>query len=341
MFVSLYCAVLSFNMVAQERSDTTYLFHFKPGDDMFYVPWKSNGEELSRLMDCVEKHRKEILEGGVQLHVEGHAFTMDIARIRSNRVKSELIAEKDLVEQCFVTANYDDGKDYVAVYFTVPVSESVETRLAEESVFPQMEEPERHDGKDVVDRQADSVAVGYGSVHPAVEDSLAMSSDSGCGFGKFSVRANLLRWATLTPDLGLEWRISSDWGIAVHGSFTSWSWDDKDRRYALWEIAPEVRYYLGKEKRGYLGAMYKAGGFNYKLSETGRQGDIMGGGITGGYQLRLNDALSLDFNIAVGCLHADYEKYVTINGVSVLRGDSSKNWWGPVNAGVTLVWTLF
>ena len=156
-----------------------------------------------------------------------------------------------------------------------------------------------------------------------------------------SLRANLLRWATLTPDLGLEWRITPSVGIAVNGSWTSWSWNDKDRRYALWEVAPEVRWYMGREKSGYIGAMYKAGQFNYKLSATGKQGDLMGGGITGGYQLRLSDALSLDFNVAVGCLHADYEKYEVIDGVRVRAGKETKNWWGPVNAGVTLVWKLF
>ena len=155
------------------------------------------------------------------------------------------------------------------------------------------------------------------------------------------LRANLLRWATLTPDLGMEWRINPSWGILVNGSWTSWSWNDKDRRYALWEVAPEVRYYMGKEKRGYLGAMFKTGEFHYKLSGTGKQGDLMGGGITGGYLLRLNDALSLDFSLALGYLNADYEKYEVIDGVRVRRRNDTKSWWGPVNAGVTLVWTLF
>ena len=77
----------------------------------------------------------------------------------------------------------------------------------------------------------------------------------------FSLRANLLRWATLTPDLGLEWRICPSWGIAVNGSWTSLSWSDKDRRYALWEMAPEVRYYMGQKTAWYLGAMFKAGQF--------------------------------------------------------------------------------
>lgn len=157
----------------------------------------------------------------------------------------------------------------------------------------------------------------------------------------FSLRANLLRWATLTPDLGVEWRVNRHIGVAVNGSWTSWTWQDKGRRYALWEVNPEVRYYIGKEKRGYIGAMYKAGSFNYKLSDTGKQGDLMGGGITGGYQLKLNNALSMDFSLGLGCIHADYEKYLVIDGVRVRQGKDTKNWWGPTSAGVTLVWTIF
>ena len=156
-----------------------------------------------------------------------------------------------------------------------------------------------------------------------------------------ALRANLLRWATLSPDLGIEWRISPSVGIVVNSSYTSWSWNGKERRFGLWEVAPEVRWYLGKQKRGYIGAMYKAGSFNYKFTETGRQGDIMGGGLTGGYMLRLNDAFSLDFGLGIGYLRADFDEYVVIDNVRVRSGKGSKNWWGPVHAGVTLVWTLF
>ena len=156
-----------------------------------------------------------------------------------------------------------------------------------------------------------------------------------------SLRANLLRWATLTSDLGLEWRICPSWGIAVNGSWISWTWSDKDRRYALWEVAPEIRYYMGEKKAWYLGAMFKAGQFNYKLSETGKQGDLMGGGITTGYQLRLNKALTLDFNLGLGYLNADFEKYEVIDGVRVRCGNETKNWCGPIIAGVTLMWKLF
>ena len=165
--------------------------------------------------------------------------------------------------------------------------------------------------------------------------------NDGDGIGmEFSVRANLLRWATLTPDVGIEVRADRSWGLLVNGSWTSWSRNNAGRRYALWEVAPEFRWYLGHSKRGYLGAMYKFGSFNYKLSATGKQGDLTGGGLTGGYLLRLNRSLSLDLSLGVGCLHADYEKYTVIDGVRVRQGSECKNWWGPISAGVTLVWNL-
>ena len=157
-----------------------------------------------------------------------------------------------------------------------------------------------------------------------------------------SLRANLLRWATLTPDLGIEWRISPSVGIMVNGSWTSWTWQDNARRYAaLWEVMPEVRWYLGDARRWYVGAMFKAGQFNYKLSDTGRQGDLLGGGITGGYQLHLTKALSMDFSLGLGYLNADTEKYDVIDGVRVRGGNETKHWVGPINAGVTLVWKIF
>ena len=119
---------------------------------------------------------------------------------------------------------------------------------------------------------------------------------------QLSLRANLLRWATLTPDLGLEWRICPSWGIAVNGSWTSWSWNDKDRRYALWEVVPEdpLLFRRGKSA-GYLGAMFKAGQFNYKLSDDRQTGRPYGWR----HHRRLSTAIeqipgSMDFILRVG-----------------------------------------
>ena len=157
----------------------------------------------------------------------------------------------------------------------------------------------------------------------------------------FALRTNLLRWATLTPDLGIEWRISRSVGVVVDGSYTSWAWKDNTRRYALWEVNPEVRWYLGQKKNCYVGAMFKAGAFSYKFSDTGKQGNLLGGGVTGGYVLNLSDALALDFSLGLGYVRADFDEYSLVDGMYLRDGIKKKNWWGPTKAGVTLVWKIF
>ena len=332
----LWLMTVTFPVIAQQKADTTYTFRFVPQKDMFYVPWNGNDTELARLLECIENNKATILDGKLPLLVDGYCNSQSsevknlaTAKIRANRVKSELITRAKIKEENFITRNHVTEGDFVTVRLTVPVKETAVTD-AEAEARRKAEEARLAAEKAEAEKTAQQ---------NTLADTLSetkITTDY-----HLSLRANLLRWATLTPDLGLEWRICPSWGIAVNGSWTSWSWSDKDRRYALWEVAPEVRYYMGEKKAWYLGAMFKAGQFNYKLSETGKQGDLMGGGITAGYQLRLNKALALDFNLGLGYLNADFEKYEVIDGVRVRRGNETKDWCGPINAGVTLVWKLF
>ena len=370
LFTFFLFAIFLVPAFAYQKADTTYTFRFVPQKDMFYVPLDGNYRELARLLECVRRNKDSILSGSLPLYVDGYCNSLDsekenlrMAAIRSNRVKSELIVRGGIKEECFITkphakSHAADG-DLVIVRLTVPapeasatesegLSKAEEERLAAERAEQERkaaeerrkaEEARRAAEKAEADRLAKEQAARKAE-QPQEITATPLESPSSAPY-HFALRANLLRWATLTPDLGLEWRISPSWGIAVNGSWTSWTWSDKDRRYALWEVAPEVRYYMGEKKAWYLGAMFKAGQFNYKLSETGKQGDLMGGGITAGYQLRLNKALDLDFNLGLGYLNADYEKYEVIDGVRVRRGNETKDWWGPINAGVTLVWKLF
>ena len=363
----LWLMTVTFPVIAQQKTDTTYTFRFVPQKDMFYVPWNGNDTELARLLECIENNKATILDGKLPLLVDGYCNSQSsevknlaTAKIRANRVKSELITRAKIKEENFITHNHATGGDFVTVRLTVPVKETAVTDAEAEArrkAETERLETEKHAEQERLAEEQRKAEEARLAAEPTVagrrerqkaeaaaQQNTLADTPSGTKITTdyhLSLRANLLRWATLTPDLGLEWRICPSWGIAVNGSWTSWTWSDKDRRYALWEVAPEVRYYMGEKKAWYLGAMFKAGQFNYKLSETGKQGDLMGGGITAGYQLRLNKALDLDFNLGLGYLNADYEKYEVIDGVRVRRGNETKDWWGPINAGVTLVWKLF
>ena len=365
----LWLMTVTFPVIAQQKTDTTYTFRFVPQKDMFYVPWNGNDTELARLLECIENSKATILDGKLPLLVDGYcnslgseAKNLATAKTRANRVKSELITRAKIKEENFITHNNATGGDFVIVRLTIPAKETAATdaeaearrraeaeRLETETRAEQERRAEEQRKAEEARLAAEATVAGRRerqkaeAEKAALQNALAgtLSDPKITNDYHLSLRANLLRWATLTPDLGLEWRICPSWGIAVNGSWTSWTWSDKDRRYALWEVAPEIRYYMGEKKAWYLGAMFKAGQFNYKLSEIGKQGDLMGGGITTGYQLRLNKALTLDFNLGLGYLNADFEKYEVIDGVRVRCGNETKNWWGPINAGVTLVWKLF
>ena len=353
----LLLMTVTFPVIAQQKTDTTYTFRFVPQKDMFYVPWNGNDTELARLLECIENSKATIFNGKLPLLVDGYcnslggeAENLATAKIRANRVKSELITRAKIKEENFITHNHATGGDFVIVRLTVPAKETAameaEARRRAEAERLETETRAEQERRAEEQRKAEEARLAAEKAEAekdALQNALAgtLSDTKITNDYHLFLRANLLRWATLTPDLGLEWRICPSCGIAVNGSWTSWTWSDKDRRYALWEVAPEIRYYMGEKKAWYLGAMFKAGQFNYKISETGKQGDLMGGGITAGYQLRLNKALALDFNLGLGYLNADYEKYEVIDGVRVRRDNETKDWWGPINAGVTLVWKLF
>ena len=367
----LWLMTVTFPVIAQQKTDTTYTFRFVPQKDMFYVPWNGNDTELARLLGCIENYKATILDGKLPLLVDGYcnslgseARNLATAKTRANRVKSELITRAKIKEENFITHNHATGGDFVIVRLTIPAKETDAMDAEAEAEARRRAEAERLETETRAEQErraeeqrkaeearlaAEPTVAGRRERQKAEAEKAALQNALAGTLSDpkittdyhLSLRANLLRWATLTPDLGLEWRICPSWGIAVNGSWTSWTWSDKDRRYALWEVAPEVRYYMGEKKAWYLGALFKAGQFNYKLSETGKQGDLMGGGITAGYQLRLNKALALDFNLGLGYLNADFEKYEVIDGVCVRRGNETKDWWGPINAGVTLVWKLF
>ena len=302
-----------------------------------------------------------------------------MAYLRSSRVKSELIQRVGITEEMFVTdrriaAPYTDSlREVVVVAFPAGVEkiEQIAGAKAAETVrsyYREIEEQQQAEAHDrlaaeqqrqqelaareaTASREAEAARrraaeaeeqrrADAGRQRLEAEEQARLSAEATAKPYTFALRANLLRWATLTPDLGVEWRINRHVGILVNGSWTSWSWSDKDRRYALWKVSPEVRYYIGKEKRGYFGAMYHIGEFNYKLGDTGKQGDYQGGGITGGYLLELNRRLSLDFHAGIGYTCAEYDKYRMTDGVRVHGESQTKNYWGINQFGVTLVWSV-
>lgn len=336
--------------VQTTTDDSLYIFRFVQAKDEFYVPWRNNGARLEQLVTLLKQHKEGIISGHIALRVDGyctgqpsHRKNLRIAALRSNRVKSEIITRTGLREENFTTANHTDiykgEQDVVTVTVRIPAktkdSFDVEAR-------------EAFDTDDTGDTHLKAARTEPATAqHPTQQPKSASSASSASEKSPdrhppFSLRANLLRWATLTPDLGLEWHATPRISLLLNASWTSWRWNNKDRRYALWNLSPEVRHYLGTARRGYLGLMYHTGRFNYKLTATGRQGNYHGGGITGGYLWMFRPAWGIDFHLAAGYTRAEYDTYTLAStGVLVFKErNASRNYWGINNAAITLIWKI-
>ena len=282
-------------VIAQQPTDTTYIFRFVPNDDMFYVPWNGNDRSLHQLLNILEKNKKQLQAGQMYISVSSYAASANdiqtserMAYIRNNRIKSELITQGGLTEQMFITdraipSSYGKEKLRNVVVVTFPASvekvaeiagieaarrvenynkersgkaererqfieQAAREKAEAERLAKEQAEREHLAAQEKARKQAETerLAAEREEKERAETERLAAEAAAKAKAHSLSLRANLLRWVTLTPDLGVEWRLNRHVGILVNGSYTSWTWNSNDHRYALWESAPEARYYIGK-----------------------------------------------------------------------------------------------
>lgn len=359
------------------RKDTSTLvtFKFVPGQDMFFVPYGGNDTELNRLYSLIEEYRTEITGGTMPVRVDGYCASGEnietgfkTAVIRSNRVKSELITHKGLVEEHFITKNHTtaytapDGTSYpdmVVVTLRIPVRTQVQDdtaeqqRLAREREAAERERREQAEReraeKERAEQQAREQAERERAEREARQAQSVIPEPAAplkpyC----FAVRTNLLYDAFLTPTLGAEWRVNRNIGIKVDGSYAFWG-NEHSKVQKIWLVSPEVRWYLLDKKRFYVGLGGNVGKYNiYKgmlgglfSGDTGYQGKLYGGGLTVGYQLYLSRSFSLDFNLGLGYTRLEYDSFTISNQTRIFKDrDKTRDFWGPTQAGISLVWTI-
>ncbi|MEG1700044.1 MAG: DUF3575 domain-containing protein [Alistipes sp.] len=309
------------------------IFKFVPSKDMFYL--KGNELELQRLFSLVDTHMPQIQDGTAPFFVDGYCVSTrskrhnrHIAHMRASRVKSELITNKGLKEEHFTTRNlvepYNDEQEVVVVRLQLP--EPVQEQVAQPQEQPQKQE--------IVAEQPQVQAQPEVKEAPVVQAAPHKRP-------KFDLRTNLLMWAMLTPNLGLEWHATPSLGIKIDGGYNGWEFDDNNKILKSWYVNPEVRWYMLDKKQFYVGVGASIGDYNIKLSKTGYQGDVYGGGITVGYQLPMGKHFSWDFNLGLGYLKFNYDTfYVESNKRLYKAKDCSKNWFGPTQLGINLVWHI-
>lgn len=158
---------------------------------------------------------------------------------------------------------------------------------------------------------------------------------------EFDVCSNLLYDVLLIPNAGMEVVINKRFGISVNSGWTHINWDNGNKCYRLWFIAPEIRLFFSKNEKIYVGAMFQAGQFNMKFSDAGYQGDLISAGITAGYIINLSSKLKVDVGIGLGYNKVQYDSYIHANDKDYKKEIGLQEViWGLTKAGFTLKWKL-
>ncbi|MCD7901078.1 MAG: DUF3575 domain-containing protein [Bacteroides sp.] len=167
---------------------------------------------------------------------------------------------------------------------------------------------------------------------------------------KVALKSNLLYDATTTLNLGMEFALARKWTLDVPVNFNPWKFND-GTRLRHWGVQPEVRYWFCENfRRTFIGlhghyADFNVGGLpdwsfiSKNMQENRYQGHLYGAGISIGHAWILKKRWSLEASLGVGYARIDYDKYPCTACGTVIK-QSSKNYFGPTKASISLVYLL-
>lgn len=363
------------SLAAGERRDSICTFYFVPCRDMFYSPYGANRTELERLFLLVESHRTALADHIIHIYVDGYCTScpaardnLAIARIRSNRVKSELITRMGLKETNFVTCNHAqkdnsaDGMhvekaDKVVVRIHIPVDEPA---VAATPAYPDTHVQSATHVLSAAPATAASPAlppvseapagfrVPVTAATPCLPESCnpcILPEPVGNGSPRFALKTNLLYWAALAINAEAEYYLKRRLSLNVDWQYAWWSRKSRHKYYRLAAVSPELRYWFASRDnfRGHFGGFYVGTGlYEFMARPThGIQGEFfIAGGLTYGYMFPLGKRLRMELSLGVGYMMTEYRQYHWDRGCYVYEKTQRYSYFGPTKAKVSLVWPL-
>ncbi|WP_018337999.1 DUF3575 domain-containing protein [Butyricimonas synergistica] len=160
-----------------------------------------------------------------------------------------------------------------------------------------------------------------------------------------AVKTNALYWATVTPNLGVEFALSKKFTMDISGNYNPWKWSGS-KKFKHWLVQPELRYWSCDRFNGHffgIHAFYAQ--FNmcgikmFDWEHKRYQGDLYGGGISYGYHWILGKRWSLEGTLDVGYAHITYDKYRCEKCGPKLK-EGRRNYVGPTKIGINLIYII-
>lgn len=173
------------------------------------------------------------------------------------------------------------------------------------------------------------------------------------GLSSMTVKTNLLyTGVTLTPNLAFEVGAGRRSTVELSGSWNQWNRQGDERsnkKLNHYIVRSEYRYWFCERFTGhFIGGGLFGGQFNISQhdislldfkKEHRYKGYMYGAGVVYGYSLPLARRWSVEFHVGVGVAQLEYKRYACA-ACSRELDESSKTYFGPTRAGVSLVFTI-
>ena len=118
---------------------------------------------------------------------------------------------------------------------------------------------------------------------------------------KFTFSTNVLSWATLSPNIGVEAILSSH--VSLDLNLTVHPFDYKSDPMQFVVVQPEVRYWLGRpQARHFFGLNAFYVDKNFTLNDDRYKGHGFGAGVSYGYSWVLSDHWNIEASLGVGIM---------------------------------------
>lgn len=169
------------------------------------------------------------------------------------------------------------------------------------------------------------------------------------------IRTNLLYWATTTPNIGLDVKLSGHASLGLSGSYNPFKFktrvnknnEEMNSKLHHWLVIPEFKYWFCRTyERSYLSfygiyGEYNVGGISFikPLKDYRYRGDAYGGGVSWGYQWALGSSGGIEFSLGAGYLRMHYKKYDCGKCGDEL-GTYNRNYIGPTQAALSLIYYI-
>jgi len=166
-----------------------------------------------------------------------------------------------------------------------------------------------------------------------------------------AIKNNLVYDATLTPNLGLEFRLGGKQTMDINVGYNPFTFSD-GKKFKHWLVQPELRFWMCESFNGtFVGIHAHGGEFSVAgiklpfgmfkpLRDNRYEGYFVGGGISLGYQWIMSKRWSFEASLGAGYAFIDYDKYPCPDCGPKIKSDTY-NYWGVTKATLSFIYFIF